>query len=148
MKRAFTLIEMLLVLSIIGLLSAVTIPFYQSMQIDTQRETVGNELIANLHRAKLKAIASVDDQSWGINIKEDNQIIMFKGSDFLGRDTVFDETIVVPSNITVGKGPSDITQIIFNKFTGLPSASGIITISDVTGQSKEITITQQGTVDY
>jgi Tfp pilus assembly protein FimT len=139
---------MLLVLSIIGLLSAVTIPFYQSMQIDTQRETVGNELIANLHRAKLKAIASVDDQSWGINIKEDNQIIMFKGSDFLGRDTVFDETIVVPSNITVGKGPSDITQIIFNKFTGLPSASGIITISDVTGQSKEITITQQGTVDY
>jgi len=139
---------MLLVIALFALMSAITIPFYQSMQISTQRETVKNELIANLHRAKLKAIASIDDESWGINIGVDNQITMFKGSNFEARDTVYDETINVPANITVGKEANNLSQIIFNKFTGLPSASGIITLKDVTGQSQNITITQQGTVDY
>lgn len=144
-KAGFTLMEMLLVIALIGLLGAITIPFYQSMQINVQRQAVGNELIANLHRAKLKAIAAVDDNSWGINIDENNQIIIFKGSNFEARDQNFDETITVPNNIII-EGAA--RQVIFNKFTGLPSATGTIVLRDTTGQSQNITITSQGTVDY
>ena len=144
MKRAFTLLEMFLVIALIGLLGAITIPFYQSLQINTQRETLSNELISSLHRAKLKAISAVDDQSWGVNLSQ-SQIIIFRGADFLNRDQNYDEIIEMPKNVSIS-GP--VTEIVFNKFTGLPTASGTISVSDTTGKSQDITVTIQGTVDY
>ncbi len=143
-KKAFTLIEMLLVIAIIGLLGTITIPFYQRLQITTQRQTFSNQLISELRHAKLMAISANNDQSWGLNINQ-NQATLFMGNDFANRDQTFDESVVVPSNVTVG---GSINQVIFAKQSGLPNVSGIITVSDTNGQTQSIAINSQGTVDY
>jgi prepilin-type N-terminal cleavage/methylation domain-containing protein len=142
-KRAFTLLELMLVMTLIGLLGMITVPFYQSLQVSTQRETMVNEIIINLHRTKLKAVAAVDDQSWGLNIGD--QITIFRGTDFQNRNQNYDEILEVPPTLNIS---GSLDQIVFNKFTGLPNSAGTIIISDTNGRSQNINISIQGTVDY
>lgn len=142
-KKAFTLLELILVIALIGLLGAITVPFYQSMQITTQRKTLTSEIVSNLRQTKMKSVSAVDDQSWGMNIA-DNEIRVFRGADFENRDQAYDEVLSVPPTITLG---GSLNQIIFNKFSGLPNSSGTITVSDNSGQIQTISVSIQGIVD-
>jgi len=145
MKKGFTLIEMVLVIAIIGLLGALTVPLYQSFQVVTNRQSITSELVASLRRAKLKAIAADSDSSWGVAIGANQKITIFKGADFQNRDQNFDEVADIPANVSI---ESTISQIIFSKESGIPDTSGPVTLRDATGQSQDLTITPQGTVDY
>ena len=144
-KKAFTIIELILVFAVIGLLGTLTVPMYQSFQITTTRQTFTSELIANLHRAKLKALSAENDDSWSLAINVNKKITIFKGVDFQNREQSYDEATDIPTGVTI---ESQFSQIIFSKVSGLPNTNGTITLTDSTGQSQIITINPQGTVDY
>jgi prepilin-type N-terminal cleavage/methylation domain-containing protein len=145
-KKAFTLIEILLVVAIICLLSSLTVPIYQSFQVATSRQTFSTELISNLRRVQLKCLSSSEDSNWGINLGTTSQnVTIFKGSDFSSRDQAYDEIINIPP--TVSLTDTFNHQIIYSKLTGLPNASGTITLHDTNNQNQEIIINPQGTVN-
>jgi len=137
--------EMILVLALIGLLGTLTVPFYQSFQITTARQTFCSELIASLHRVKLKALSAEADDSWSLAIGANQDITIFKGGDFQTRDQAYDEITDIPTVVTI---ESSFSQITFSKVSGLPNTNGTITLSDRNGRSQIITINPQGTVDY
>ena len=137
--------EIVLVIALIGALGALTVPFYQSFQIITNRQTFSNEFVASLRRAKLKALSAENDSNWSVAIGINQKITIFKGSDFQNRDPNFDETFDIPAGVSI---ESPISQLVFSKLSGVPDTSGTVILKDTTGQSQSITITPQGTVDY
>ncbi|TSC94702.1 MAG: Uncharacterized protein Athens101428_217 [Candidatus Berkelbacteria bacterium Athens1014_28] len=145
MKKAFTLIELILVIAIIGLMGSLTVPMYQSFQVTTIRVTFCNEFIGQLHRVKLKAQSLEYDDSWSIAIGSGQNVTIFKGSDFQNRDQSKDETIKIPTGFSVQAPANEIT---FSKLYGIPNITGEILIIDSNNHSQAITINSQGTIDY
>jgi len=141
--KAFTLIEILLVIIILAVLSGSTIPisinFYKTQQLDINVKGV----VQSLRKAQLKAMSIESDSSFGVYLTNDNYIL-FKGSSFDNRDISYDEIFDLPQVITV----SGIQEIAFSKFEGMPIGDltgDIILNSD--GDSRIININEIGRIN-
>lgn len=69
---------------------------------------------------------------------------LFKGASYVARDVVYDEVFDVPTSIT----PSGVSEIVYTKFTGLPSVTGTVTLTSNTNETRSITINAKGTASY
>lgn len=141
-KTGFSLIEMLLVLVILVLLAAVSLPlalnFYQNQQLEVKE----NEVVQALRKAQFRAMAGKEDSSFGVYFFS-NKFILFKGASFLSRDSRFDEEFEMPKAIS----RSGLSEIVFSKLEGIPSLTGNIILS-AGNRSETISINGIGTIDY
>ena len=144
-KPGFTLIEILLAIAIIVLLAALSVPFYTSTLVSTQSKDTTIEIVQSLRRAKIKALAAVADDNWGVAVGRDDKITLFKGSSYVSRDQNLDEAFALPPSITSFDG---LSEIIFLKSTGNPNTIGDITFIDSNNQSHKISINPEGTIDF
>lgn len=144
MKKGFTLIEVMIVVALIIMFSALTLPmsfsFFQEAALKDQVRNLENFL----RKAQALAITGRGDSSAGIKITQ-SECIIFEGESYENRRQALD--IVVPFSITVSISGAD--EIVFQKSTGLlafPSeeVSIIVTSGD---SSKEITINSQGKIE-
>lgn len=141
--KAFTLIEILLVIIILAVLAGSTIPlsinFYKAQQLDTNTKGV----VQALRRAQLKAMSIEDDSIFGVYLTDDDYIL-FKGSSFSARDVSYDEVFDLPQIITV----TGIQEIAFSKFEGTPigGLTGDIILNS-NGDSRTININEIGRVN-
>jgi len=142
MKKALTLIEVLLSIAIITIIFGLSVPFYQTFQIDSAFNTTISDIRQNLYRAESLARNSEEDSSWGSRI-ENQQIYLYKGNDFSNRNQNFDEITSLPRTITVSGNP----DINFNKSTGIPNHNLIINITSTTHKTASISINAQGEID-
>lgn len=142
-KPAFTLIEILMSIAIIAIISAIGIPVYQSFQTRNDLDVATVTVVQSLRRAQILAQASDGDSSWGVYATS-GSIIIFKGTSYSGRSTSSDEVFVVPASIN----PATSSEYIYNKFSGLPTATGTINLISITNESRNITINSKGTVSY
>ena len=140
--RGFTIIEVLIVLSIVAILSGISLPVYKIMQQKNDLKMAGYVTVSAMRRAQILAQAAKEDSSWGIHI-ENSQVIVFKGSNYANRNTSRDENFVVPSHISTG----GLTDIIFDKLTGMPQSIGLITFS-ISNDSINIIINEKGAIEY
>lgn len=140
-KKGFTIVEILLSLSIIAIVLAISAPVYSQFLIRNDLSLAGEAVLGSLRRAYNLSISGYQDDSWGVNI-DNGGVILFRGTDFSGRDTSFDETQDFAPNMTV----SGLQQTIFTKLSGLPTSNGTITITNTGGNSRDITINEEGTV--
>lgn len=138
-KKGFTLIEIFLSITIIGIILGMTAPVYSQFLKRNDLSIAGEATLGGLRRASSLAVAGIEDDDWGVNV-DNGGVIIFKGNDFSGRDVNFDEVQDFSPNIIV----SGIQQIIFSKLSGLPSDSGTITIENNAGNSRNITINEEG----
>jgi prepilin-type N-terminal cleavage/methylation domain-containing protein len=141
-KKGVSLVEVITVTAIIGILSGISVPGYFYYKTNSELNLSVQQSANMIRKAKNNAVSVVEDDQWGVNI-ENNRVTVFKGSTFLGRDSNFDETVLI-GGVT---GVSGSNQIIFEKFTGLPSTATIITLSSGS-QNKNIQINDAGTVSY
>lgn len=125
--------EILLVVSILGMLGGVSIPMYRDFQIRSDLDSSTEQVTQGLARARLKAQAGEMDSSWGFYIPAG---ILFKGESYETRDTTYDETFPMPSTIT-STGPTEIT---YSKLVGAPSATGSITLTTLNTEQRTILI--------
>jgi len=139
--EGFTLIEILIVIAIMAVLAALTIPVGVNFFVSQQLDTVVDEVMQVLRRAQLKGMTQERDSDWGIRFNSDTYVL-FKGSSFASRDPVFDEDFDLAGGITT----SGISEVVFAKFSGVPNVIGTITISQGS-KSKAIDVNAVGKID-
>lgn len=139
-EKGFSLIEMLLVISITAIIGATTIPVASNFLARNHLKNKTNEVISSLRTAQINALSGKEDSQWGVNIST-TQITLYKGSSYAGRDSAFDQSFNIPSIISITQA-----EVVFDKLTGNPDTTATITISSDIG-SNTVTVNEVGTVD-
>jgi len=142
-KSGFTLVEIMLVIALMVLISSISVPVYQSFQVKNDLEASSNELVQSLRRAQILAQANEGDSTWGVSVQPGG-LVVFKGLNYSGRDTDYDEVFEMATSIT----PSGITEVVFDKLSGLPKTSGDMILTTSNGDIKTISINSRGIIEY
>jgi type II secretory pathway pseudopilin PulG len=143
--KAFTLIEVLIVIGILIIVSTFSIPFYQSFQTSSDIRTQADNITQALRRAQLQAQAGQDVSAWGVYFDNaGKKFVFYKGNNYAGRDPDYDLESEYPPIITVSNTfGSDIS---FALYSGLPSATGTTTLSNTLNETKHIIISGVGLI--
>ncbi len=139
----FTLLELLLSIAIFAIVLGFTAPLLYSFQAKNELDLTVNKTAQYLRRAQLFSQAGREDDSWGFMATEE-KIILFKGESYAERDSDFDEIFLLPREVTL----SGLSEVVFEKLTGIPQDHGEIVLSLRGRQSKGIKINQWGIIDY
>jgi prepilin-type N-terminal cleavage/methylation domain-containing protein len=142
-SRGFTLVEMLLSISVIAVLAGLSLPAYASLQTHTDLSATSQNVAGALRRAQTYARGVSGDSQWGVRVQPDS-ITVFRGTDYASRNPDFDEVTSIPGSIT----PSGTSEVVFSRLSGLPPAGGFIVLTANTSAVKTVTFNAKGTVDY
>ncbi|MFA5644654.1 MAG: type II secretion system protein [Patescibacteria group bacterium] len=142
-KKAFTLMELILVVALIVITSAITAPIYFSAKSGDDLDNSADVLASSIRRAQILSMAVEGDSSWGVKIENDN-IIIFRGDDYSLRDSNWDESVKINKNIVF----SGLDEIVFHKFYGRPVVEGDIYLKINDGRTSTVNINSWGTVNY
>jgi len=135
-SRGVTLIELLLVIAIIALLGATTIPVGSGFLIRNNFHNSTNELISSLRIAQINSLSGKENRQWGVEISS-SAIKMYAVG-----DTAFDQTYDIPGGVSI-----TTDTIIFDQLTGNSDATANLTVSNSGGDSRSITVNQLGVVN-
>lgn len=141
--RGFTLLEMLLSVSIIGALTMISIPVYQSFQNQNDLDVAVGTLAQSLRRAQVLSRASDGDGGWGVYVAT-GTMTLFKGSTYAARDVAYDELWSVSGGVTV----SGTQEFVFQKFSGYTSSTGSIVLTSPNNDYRTLQLTTKGVVSY
>lgn len=137
-KLGFSLIELLIVVSLIITIGAMSAPFASGFLIRAYQETTVNTVISSLHRAESLSLDGKGTSSWGI-CKTGSIVRVYQGS--CASPTIKEDSSI-STNVTI-TGLSDVT---FSRVNGEPSSTLSIAISSGAG-TKNITLNTLGVVD-
>ena len=145
-KKGFTVIEILIVISVLGLLSLITLGFFVDYR-RSQGTTQDVELISSLlYKARSDAVSSNGSSDYGVHFAS-STATTFKGTTYNALD-VNNQTFSLTSGnflsiISLTSGGRDV---VFNKLTGEAIQSGSLTLTDPDGGVKVITVYPTGLV--
>lgn len=142
MLRGFTLIEILLSLSMMAVIAAFSLPVALNYQQRSGAHIAKDTTAQQLRRAQTLSVAGEGDDSWGVYIQT-GTVTLFKGSSYAARDTSYDEENSIQSSIAV----SGVSEVVFDRVTGIPSTTGAIMLDSATGQTYTVTIYSTGLID-
>lgn len=139
----FTLIELLLSVAIMGMITGLALPVYETFVRRNDLDLAAQNLAMTIRRAETYARASSGDSAWSVAIQSTG-MTLFKGTSFAGRTTTFDEVITIPGSIA----PSGLSEIQFAKLSAAPNTTGTITFTSTTNDVRTVTINAEGVVTY
>lgn len=142
-QSGFTLLELLLSVTIITMLAGVGLPVYESFVRRNDLDQTTTSVVALLRRAQTYATGVNGDSAWGVSFSA-SSATLFKGTSFGGRDTNFDETVPMPASLT----QSGLSEVQFAKFTATPSTTGSVTLTSTINDARTITLNAKGMVTY
>lgn len=147
-RRGITVIEMLLVISILGILVLITVPRFSDIRGNQVLKNAVEDVTSVIHNAKNQSLASLNSSEYGVYFQAD-KIITFKGKIY-SPEAVDNKTtdIISPatiSNVTLAGVSSNVGELYFERLSGIPSKTGTITIS-TPSTSKIITISATGAI--
>lgn len=138
--RGITLIELLIVIALVLIVSAMGPIFYSRFLLQNAVEDTANQISGSLRKAQTYAMMGKQGSAWSLNYSS-NTLTLYKGTNFALRDSSFDEKFDINPNVTISG-----TDISFAKVTGLPTPSSA-TITITSGNnSKTLTVNNQGVV--
>ncbi len=142
-QAGFSFLEMMLSLVIIGMLVGLSAPVYNSFLARNDSSITAQQLAEVLRRAQVYARGMNGDSAWSVEIQS-TVVTLFKGTNFSGRNTNYDEAITLPGRVTA----SGLAEVQFAKSTGTPSTTGNVTLTTNAGETKTVTINAEGMVSY
>lgn len=142
MKKGFTLLELLLSITILTIIVGIGIPVYQSLQNNNNLDIAKTTVVQGLRRAQELSRSGEHDAMWGVKVQS-GSITLFKGATYAARDSAFDELFDTPSNIV----PTGSTEIVFSKFYGIPNTTGTLTLT-LNNTVQTLNINEKGTLTY
>ncbi|MCD4761652.1 hypothetical protein K8R32_01715 [bacterium] len=142
----FTIIEIFIVVGITALLIPFVTPIYGRWHNDVRLDTATLEITRQLRAVQAKSFAGVNDKAHGMYFNG-SEVIIFQGTSYATRDSEYDLSADIPSNIAITLTNS-MNEMVFNKNTGLPSAtSTLIILNSATGETKEILVNILGLIE-
>jgi len=142
--KGFTLVETLVVLALIGLMSAVSLASFASLSRHEALSGNTAALAARLRDARARTLASVGGMQYGVHIST-TSITFFRGA-------LYDPATSTNDVFTLSQyvqASTSIQNFVFERVTGNSSASGTIDmflLSDPT-QKKTLTVQTSGLVN-
>jgi len=141
MKRGVTLVELLIAISIMILLAATAVPIYGNLQNLSQKEEATYSLLQSLRLARQDSLSGVNNYQHGVKFFSDHYIV-FQGDAFTTRTAALDRNIKLSPSLSLTNDFLN-NEIVFSR-GGLPNSLGTLTISEVNGQSRVITVNKFG----
>ncbi|PJE50775.1 MAG: hypothetical protein COV29_03535 [Candidatus Yanofskybacteria bacterium CG10_big_fil_rev_8_21_14_0_10_36_16] len=138
--------EVVFSMAIISLIASLglflSMDFYRGYAFSAERDTA----VSVLHRARAKAMANINESKHGVKIEDDRYVLFQTDSDFIGRDSSYDQNIPFEQN-TVFSGDTNV--VIFNQLSGNTGfvSNNVILISDGF-KIATISINFEGGIDY
>lgn len=113
MKRhsGFTLIELLMVMAIMGIIAAFTVPAYGAMRQSVNLSSVTRQLVSAIREAQNKSITSQDNARFGLCFSGTNYKLLKEGEPCVGPYVDTKYTITVT-------GPTTANLILFTRLSG------------------------------
>ncbi len=150
-NKGITVIEIIIVISIIVALSAIILPSLSSFRRERSLDNATQDIISMLNKARNDTVSSLNSMAYGVHFESD-KVTYFQGPTFnsIASSNVvllLDPSVNIPSTggINLGGGGSDV---IFTRLTGDTVNYGTIILqltSDATRQ-KTITISKTGAI--
>lgn len=138
MKKAYSLIEILLVITLFAAVVVIGIPLSQTALTGSEIDTAYEVGLKSMRSAQAFSQGGFEDSTWGVRFQAPH-IIVFKGSDFATRDTSYDVKTVIGSKVSF----SGVNELYFSKIEGAPSNTGVINIYSLE-KSRVININSNG----
>jgi len=141
MNKGFSLIELLISISVILFLIGMSIVSYRSFGKETELENTAQHVLATLKLSQTKTLASEDASPYGVHF-ENNQYILFKGDTY--QATSPDNQTYQLSNhleiydIDLADGGNDI---VFQRISGRVNQNGTTSLRIISQPTKTRTIT-------
>lgn len=135
-EAGVSLIELLLVIAIVILIGATTIPAGSAFLVRNQLKNKTNELVFSLRIAQINTMSGKEDRQWGVEISTSTIKLYAVG------DASFDQTFSIPASISITQN-----TIVFDKLTGNPSTTTTFNVSSNAGDSNTVTINEVGVVN-
>jgi len=141
----FSLIQVLLVISIMLLLVSMAVPSLYQLQSSAQIDTISAEIAQNLRRAEARAMVGYNNTDWGVYFT-DNTYTIFSGDSYALRDENKDEDFTIASSIELVTDFAN--EMVFTKPSGLPNTSGQIVLTNNVYEEAIIDINSLGVIEY
>lgn len=142
MRSGITYIQVLVVVAMIGILAAISSPYYLHFQSRQQLSATAETLLADIRLAQSKAMQRNNGDQWGIHI--DNaagEYTIYYGELYSASES---NNITVPYPTNISLSPNQ--DISFAPVTGAPTSATSITVSSsaIPTETYTITINDEG----
>jgi type II secretion system protein H len=143
-KEGFTLVELIIVLAIMAILSAIALPSFQNYMAQRRLSGATRELYGNLSLARLKAVTM--NQWIALNIDDGHRYTIFKDDN---KDGIVDNGEAI-STLDIHPTYRDVnfstaSGTVFTFYPNGTGATGTLNLTNPTG-SKRITISSAGRI--
>lgn len=153
LKSGFTTLELLLAILLFGLVLGVVAVPLSALQTDTALKDAALTVKDTLRRASTQAMSGFLNDAWGLHLADSPGCSLPATSFFLFKGTSFDEndqeTVLFElppgaeiSDVQVGGG----CDVVFRRFHGTTTAAGTVTLSNVNGESRTLSVNVLGRV--
>lgn len=138
-RRGVSLVETLIIIGIIGILSALIIPNLSDFRDQQSLKNTTEDIISLLDEARNNTISSKNSNTYGVRLLSD-RAILFIGTSYTdsisNKQIDFDNVVEIPSSGGVNLNDGGI-DIIFKRITGDTNNYGTIVIQLINDNTKQ-----------
>ncbi|MDO8436165.1 MAG: hypothetical protein Q7S82_02140 [bacterium] len=149
MKNSFTLIEVLVVVGVLVILLAISVPAFKVFYKESDLNNSVEEIINALRLAQSNALASEGASQYGVYFSTTTlpqQYILFKGASYGTRTILADVIYSLPESVEIYQ--LDFDEAVFEKITGKTIQSGkvYLRLKDNLSKTKSIYVEKSGQI--
>ncbi len=139
-KHGVTALELLIVIAILGILSAVIVPSFLDFRRNSVLNTETMQMVTLINKARLSSMSSKGDTQYGIHF-EASKVVLFQGTTYSSTTSsnevhVFAPTLTL-SLVAINGGGADV---VFQKITGATTQNATTTLRVISSTTASSTV--------